>query len=136
MKELEKIIARTHCFMHQSFFRPNYIFNNDAYFLDFCAQKFPLIFFNVNPFLHQQSLDFGVLNYEKQHKDGTCKVSGRSVVFSAFYVHFCLCPKLVIITTLTSGWIFFKVASMYHSDKLKTWLDSGDLDLIFKVKVL
>ena len=49
MKELEKIIARTHCFMHQSFFRPNYIFDNDAYFLDFRAQKFPLIFFNVNP---------------------------------------------------------------------------------------
>ena len=39
--------------MHQSFFRPNYIFNNDAYFLDFRAQEFPLIFFNVNPFRHQ-----------------------------------------------------------------------------------
>ena len=50
MKELEKIIARMHCFMHQSFVIPNYIFNNDAYFLDFRAQKFPLIFFNVNPF--------------------------------------------------------------------------------------
>ena len=50
VKELEKIIARTLCFMHQSFFRPNYIFNNDAYFLDFRAQKFPLICFNVNPF--------------------------------------------------------------------------------------
>ena len=50
VKELEKIIARTHCFMIQSFFRPNYIFNNDAYFLDFRAQKFPLIFFNVNLF--------------------------------------------------------------------------------------
>ena len=33
--------------MHQSFFRPRYIFNSDAYFLDFCAQKFTLIFFNV-----------------------------------------------------------------------------------------
>ena len=51
MKELEKIIAGTHCFMHQSFFRPNYIFNNNAYFLDFRAQKFSLIFFNVNPFM-------------------------------------------------------------------------------------
>ena len=50
VKELKKIIARTHCFMHQFFFRPNYIFNNDAYFLDFRAQKFPLIFFNVNLF--------------------------------------------------------------------------------------
>ena len=36
--------------MLQNFFRPNYIFNNDAYFLDFRAQKFPLIFFNINPF--------------------------------------------------------------------------------------
>ena len=100
MKELEKIIARTHCFMHQSLFRPNYIFNNNAYFSDFRAQIFPLIFFNVNSFLNQQALHFGVLNYEKQHKEGTCKVSGRSVVFSAFYADFCLCPKLVIITTL------------------------------------
>ena len=100
MKELEKIIARTHCFMHQSFFRANYIFNNNAYFLEFRAQKFSLIFLNVNPFKHQQALHFGVLNYEKQHKEGTCKVSGRSVVFSAFYADFCLCPKLVIITTL------------------------------------
>ena len=46
----KKTVARTYCFMHQRFFRPNYIFNNDAYFLDFRAQKFPLIFFNVNPF--------------------------------------------------------------------------------------
>ena len=93
MKELEKIIAKSLCFMHQSFSRPNYIFNSDAYFLDFRAQKFPLIFFKVNLFLHQQALHFGVLNYEKQHKEGTCKVSGRSDVFSAFYADFCLCPK-------------------------------------------
>ena len=26
-----------HCFMHQSFFRLNYIFNNSVYFLDFRA---------------------------------------------------------------------------------------------------
>ena len=73
---------------HSFFFRPNYIFNNDDYFLDFCAQKFLLISFNVNPFLHQQALHFGVLNYEKQYKEGTCKVLGRSVVFSAFYADF------------------------------------------------
>ena len=80
--------------MHQSFFRPNYIFNNDAYFLDFCSQKFPLIFFNINPFKHQQVLHFGVLNYEKQHKEGTYKVSGRSVVFSAFYAVFLSLPQI------------------------------------------
>ena len=89
--------------MHQSIFRPIYIFNNDAYFLDFCAQKFPLIFFNLNPFCHQQALHFGALNYEKQHKEGTCKVSGRSVVFSAFYADFCFCSRSVIITTLNAG---------------------------------
>ena len=48
-------------------------------------------------------MHFGVLNYEKQHKEGTCKVSGRSVVFSAFYADFCLCPKLLIITTLSTN---------------------------------
>ena len=48
MKELKKIIARTLCFMHQRIFRPIYIFNNYAYFLDFRAQKFPLIFLNLN----------------------------------------------------------------------------------------
>ena len=101
MKELEKIIARTLWFMHQRFFRPNCIFNDYAYFLDFHAQKFPLIFFNVNPFLFQKALPFGVLNFEKQHKGDTCQVSGRSVAFSAFYADFCLCPKSVIITTLS-----------------------------------
>ena len=48
-----------------------------------------------------QALHFGVENYEKQHKEGTCKVLGRSVVFSAFYADFCFCSKSVIITTLT-----------------------------------
>ena len=45
-------------------------------------------------------MHFGVSNFEKQHKEGTCKVLGRSVVFSAFYADFCFCSKLVIITTL------------------------------------
>ena len=49
-KSWKKIIAKTLCFMHQRIFRPIYIFNNYAYFLDFRAQKFPLIFFNLNPF--------------------------------------------------------------------------------------
>ena len=79
--------------MHQRFFRPNYIFNNDAYFLDFRAQKFPFILFDKNPFKHQQALHLGVLNYEKQHKEGTCKVSGRSVIFSVFYADFVFGPN-------------------------------------------
>ena len=95
MKVLEKIIARTLCFMHQCIFRPHYIFNNDAYFSDFGAQKFPLnfFFFNLIPFKHQHGLHYDVLNYEKQHKEGTCKVSGRSVVFSAFNADFVFVPN-------------------------------------------
>ena len=31
---------------------------------------------------------------------------------------------------------FFKLASIYHCDKLKNGIDFGDLDLIFKVIVL
>ena len=77
MKVLEKVIARTLFSIHHGILSLYYIFNNEAYFLDFRAQKFPLIFFNLNPFQHQQTLHFGVLNYEKQHKEGTCKVSGR-----------------------------------------------------------
>ena len=83
MKVLKEIIARTLCFMHQGISRPHYIFNNASYFSDFRAQKFPLIFFNLN-----QALHFGVLNYGKQHKEGTCKVSERSVVLSVFYADF------------------------------------------------
>ena len=85
MKVLEKIIARTLCAMHHGILSFYYIFNKDAYFLDFRAQKFPLILFQFKPFLTSTSPAFGVLNYEKQHKEGTCKVSGRWVIFSAFY---------------------------------------------------
>ena len=49
-ERVEKKIARTLYFMDQSIFRPIYIFNNTAYFSDFRAQTFPLIFFNLNPF--------------------------------------------------------------------------------------
>ena len=37
--------------MHQRIFKPIFIFNNYAYLdLDFCAQKFLLVFLNLNPF--------------------------------------------------------------------------------------
>ena len=35
--------------MHQGVLSLYYIFNNDAYFLDFRAQKIPLIILNLNP---------------------------------------------------------------------------------------
>ena len=36
--------------MHKGIFSPKYILNDDAYFLDFRTQKFPLIFYNLNSF--------------------------------------------------------------------------------------
>ena len=39
-----KIIARTPCFIHKKTFRLNYICNNDAYYLDYCEENYPLIF--------------------------------------------------------------------------------------------
>ena len=41
VKLLEKIIARTLCFMHQGIVRSNHIFNNDAYFFLFSRSKIP-----------------------------------------------------------------------------------------------
>ena len=46
-KNLEKVIARMLCALHHGILSFNYIFNNDAYFLDFHAQKFPLFFFEI-----------------------------------------------------------------------------------------
>ena len=72
-----KIIAGTLCLMRQSNFRRTYIFNNDAYVLDFRAQNYPLTFFlisilfNINKSsILGQIQHFGILNYEKQHKEG------------------------------------------------------------------
>ena len=38
---------------------------------------------------------------KKRRTEGSCKVLGKSVVFSVFYADFCLCSKSVIITTLS-----------------------------------
>ena len=42
--------ARALCAIHHGILSLYYIFNNDAYFLDFRAQKFPLIFLEISPF--------------------------------------------------------------------------------------
>ena len=86
--------------MHQSFFRPNDIFNHDAYFLDFRAQKFPLIFFNVNPFRHQQALYFRFKIMNNNIKKAPVKFREDLLCFQHFMLIFCFCPKLVIITTV------------------------------------
>ena len=93
VKELKKIIARTLCFMHQRIFRPIYIFNNYAYFLDFRAQKFPLIFFNLNPFQHQQALHFGVSNYENNIKKAPVKFWEDLLYFQHFMQIFVFAPN-------------------------------------------
>ena len=77
---MAKIIARTLYFIHQSILRPNYILNNVLIFLDFCAQQFRLILFNLNPLY----IRFGVLNHEKQHEEGICTVQGLLLYFHHF----------------------------------------------------
>ena len=84
----------------------------------------------------------------KNNKEGTCKVLGRSVVFSVFfYADFCLCPNSVIITTLrfmiNALLCLFvpKVAGMgahqhlpilhYHIDLFK---ESVCVNIIFKIR--
>ena len=59
VKVLEKIIARTLCAMHHGILSLYYIFNKDAYFLYFRAQKFPLIFLNLNSFNTNKACIFG-----------------------------------------------------------------------------
>ena len=93
MKELEKIIARTHCFMHQSFFRPNYILNNDAYFLDFRAQKFPLIFFNVNPININKPCIFGFYIMKNNIKKAPVKFREDLLYFQHFMLIFVFVPN-------------------------------------------
>ena len=88
-----KKIARTLSFMHQSFFRPNYIFNNDGYFLDFRAQKFLLIFVHVNPFKHQQALHFGFWIMKNNIKKAPVKFWEDLQHFQHFMLIFCLCPN-------------------------------------------
>ena len=89
-EKVRKIIARTPCIKEPSdpitFLKMMIIFR--------CLRrKLSLIFFNLNPFHHRKNLHFGILNFEKQHKDSICKVLERSVLFSAFHADFCLCPK-------------------------------------------
>ena len=67
--------------------------NNDVYFLDFRVQKFPLIFFNVNPFSHQEALQFGVLNDEKQHKKAPVKFREDLLYFQHFMLIFVFAPN-------------------------------------------
>ena len=96
-ERVEKIIVRRLCFMHQSIFRPIYIFNNDASFFDFRAQKFPLIVFNSA----STSPAFWCSKIRKTTSRRRLQRLGKSVVFSACYADFCCCSKSVIITTLT-----------------------------------
>ena len=92
-ERIGKKIARTHCFMHQSFFRPNYIFNNDAYFLDFRAQKFPLIFFNVNPFYFNKPCILGFQIMKNNIRKAPVKFREDLLYFQHFMLIFVFAPN-------------------------------------------
>ena len=92
-ERVEKIIARTLCFMLQRIFRPIYIFNNYAYFLDFRAQKFPLIFLNLNPFQHQQALILGFQIMKNNIKEAPVKFWEDLLYFQHFMQIFVFAPN-------------------------------------------
>ena len=80
---------------------------------------------------------FGVLNYEIQHKEGICKVSGGSVMFSAFYADFYLCSKAAIITTLTGTdiykSIFFPWAKRVWSALTNSLISASECEFVVVV---
>ena len=86
--------------MHQSTFRRNYVLIAILLFLNFCAENYLLISFNLNSF---NINTFGILSYEIKHKEGICKVLGRSAAFSIFGISckFLSLPQIVINTTLS-----------------------------------
>ena len=79
--------------MLQSFFRPNYIFNNDANFLDFRSQKFPLIFFNVNPFYINKSNILGLEIMKNNIKKAPVKFRKDLLYFQHFMLIFIFVPN-------------------------------------------
>ena len=118
MKELEKIISRTPSFKHQNTFRPNYILITMLILLNFCAEKYPLIFFNINPFQHQHALHLGILNYEKKKKN-IDKASVKFWEVQIFMQFFYLCPQSVKITALAFAQILIWAYSGYLAKE--TW---------------
>ena len=92
-ERVEKKIARTLCFMHQRIFRPIYIFNNYAYFLDFRAQKFPLIFLNLNPFNINKPCILGFQIMKNNIKKAPIKFWEDLLYFQHFMQIFVLAPN-------------------------------------------
>ena len=74
--------------MLQSFFRPNYIFNNDANFLDFRAQKFPLIFLMYIPFNINKSSILGFEIMKNNIKKAPVKFRKDLLYFQHFMLIF------------------------------------------------
>ena len=56
--------------------------------LDVLRRKLPFVLVTYKPFLIRTSPAFQVFLSAQEHKQGICKVLGRSVVFSAFLMHF------------------------------------------------
>ena len=79
--------------MHQSFFRPNYIFNNDAYFFRFSRTKIPFDHFLCKFLLTSKALHFGVVNYENNIKKAYAKFREDLLYFQHFMLIFVFAPN-------------------------------------------
>ena len=80
--------------MHQSIFKPNYIFNNDANVLDFCAQKFPLIFLLIKTLLNiNKPFILGFLMMKNNIKKAPVKFWEDLLYFQHFMQIFVFAPN-------------------------------------------
>ena len=93
MGELEKIIPGTRCFVRRGFFGPGCVFNDDAYFLDFRAQGFPVIFFNVNPFNINKPCILGFYTMKNNIKKAPVKFWEDLLYFQHFMLIFVCVPN-------------------------------------------
>ena len=79
-----KIIARTHCFMRQSNFRPSYFFINNTYFFRFLRTKLSFNLFKLKSFLTSQVQHFGILDYENNIKKASVVIWEDLLYFKHF----------------------------------------------------
>ena len=92
-ERVEKIIARTLCFMHQRIFRPIYIFNNYAFFFRFLCTKIPFDLFEFKSFLTLTSPAFWGFLMKNHIKKAPVKFWEDLLYFQHFMQFFVFAPN-------------------------------------------
>ena len=91
--------------MRQSNFKPNNFFlNNGAYYLGFCAQNYPLIFFKFKSFLTSRSPAFWNSKLWKTTKKASVKPWEDLLYFQQFVQSFVYAPNQWLSTLKTEDY--------------------------------